>query len=190
MIGNLRQLIPSPLALAGVVALLWTVSSCAVRDFVWADLRTGLLDLRAMPRNARLLARAGIVLFAAVMITMLIADFWRSQVPLIALSDMRGARAQLLPTVLLPITLFLLVVAWSFVLTGALHSHWALRLGLLLLYMLTALGWVMSVLADRDGSKVQQWAAALALGGVACSSCCAGERRLARRRSSRFCLPA
>ena len=166
MIANLRHLIPSPLALAGVVGLLWTVSSAAVRDFVWADLRKGLLDLRPMPRNARLLARAGLVLFGAMIITMLVADFWRSQVPLIPLTEMRGARAQLLPTVLLPLTLFLLVVAWTFVLTGALHSHWVLRVGLLLIYMLTALGWVNSILAGRDGGKLQVWTAAAALAGV------------------------
>lgn len=166
MIANLRHLLPSPLAIAGLLGLLWSVSSGAVRDFVWADLRDGLLDLRPMPRNARLLARAGLVLFALVIIAMLFGDFWRSHASLIPLPEMRGVRPQLLPALLLPVTLFLLVVAWSFVLTGALHSHWALRLGFLLLYILTAIGWVNSILVSRDGSRLHVWAAVGALSGV------------------------
>ena len=35
-LGGLK---PSPIAIAGMIGLLWTISQRAVRDFIWADLR-------------------------------------------------------------------------------------------------------------------------------------------------------
>jgi hypothetical protein len=109
---------PSPIAIAGLIALLWTVSSRALRDFIWADLREGMLDLRALPQNSRRLARAGLVVLGIIIVALLFNDFWRANSPLVALTGAQIFRGQLLPIGLLPMTLFLLVVAWSFILTG------------------------------------------------------------------------
>lgn len=156
---------PSPIAIAGLIALLWTVSSRALRDFIWADLREGMLDLRALPRNSRLLARAGLVVLGIVIVAILFNDFWRANSPLIALTGGRIFRGQLVPVGLLPMSLFLLVVAWSFLLAGALHTHWALRLTFLLLYELNAIGWLNSLFASED--KVAIWLGGGATIGVA-----------------------
>ena len=156
---------PSPLALAALIGLFWTVSSRALRDFIWADLREGMLDLRSLPQNSRRLARAGLVVLGIVIAALLLNDFWRANSPLIALTGARIFRGQLLPVGLLPMTLFLLVVAWSFLLAGALHSHWAIRILFLLVYELNAIGWANS-LRGTDG-QTEVWLARGAIAGVA-----------------------
>ena len=156
---------PSPIAIAGLIALLWTISSRALRDFIWADLREGMLDLRALPQNSRRLARAGLVVLGIIIVALLFNDFWRANSQLVALTGGRIFRGQLLPIGLLPMTLFLLVVAWSFILTGALHSHWAVRLIFLVVYELTAIGWVNSLVGSAG--KAEIWLAGAALVGVA-----------------------
>ncbi|HSH39679.1 MAG TPA: hypothetical protein VK993_12960 [Chthoniobacterales bacterium] len=156
---------PSPIAIAGLIGLLWTVSSRALRDFIWADLCEGMLDLRTLPRNSRRLARAGLVVLGVVIAALLFNDFWRANSPLIALTGSRIFRGQLVPIGLLPMTLFLLVVAWSFVLAGALHSHWVLRVVFLLLYELNAIGWLNSVFAGEDRMTI--WLGGGATAGVA-----------------------
>lgn len=162
---NLSGLRPSPLALAALIGLLWTISSRALRDFIWADLREGMLDLRALPRNSRRLARAGLVVLGMVIVALLFNDFWRVNSPLIALTGGGVFRGQLVPIGLLPMTLFLLVIAWSFVLTGALHSHWAVRVIFLLIYELIAIGWANSILGSED--QLAMWLAGGAIAGVA-----------------------
>ncbi len=148
---------PSPLALAGLIGLLWTVSSRAVRDFIWADLREGMLDLRGLPPNSRRLARAGLVVLGVVVVALLFNDFWRANSPLIALTGTRIFRGEVLPVGLLPMTLFLLVIAWSFLLTGALHSHWAIKSLFLLVYELNAIGWANSLF--DSGGTTERWIA-------------------------------
>lgn len=155
---------PSPIAIAGLVGLVWTASSSAVRDFIWADVREGMLDLRALPPNSRRLARGALLLLGVIIVALLLNDVWRANSPLIALTGGRVFRGQLLPVGLLPMTLFLLVVSWSFVLVGALHSHWALRVGLLTIYVLNAIGWANSILASA--TKQEIWLAGGAIAGV------------------------
>ena len=157
---------PSPIAIAGLIGLLWAVSSRALRDFIWADLREGMLDLRALPQNSRRLARAGLVVLAIVIVALLFNDFWRASSPLIAMTGRHIFRGQLVPLGLLPMTLFLLVIAWSFLLTGALHSHWAIRIVFLVLYELNAIGWLNSVFAS-SGDKLAIWLGGGAIVGVA-----------------------
>ena len=148
---------PSPLAIAALIGLLWTASSRAMRDFIWADLREGMLDLRGLPPNSRRLARAGLVVLGTIIVALLFNDFWRANSSLVALTGSRIFRGQLLPLGLLPMTLFLLVIAWSFVLTGALHSHWAIRLSFLVIYELSAIGWANSLVAS--GGTTERWIA-------------------------------
>lgn len=161
---KLSGLRPSPIAIAGLIGLLWTVSSRALRDFIWADLREGMLDLRGLPPNPRRLARAGFAVLGLIIVTLLLGDFWRAHSPLVALTGHHVFRGQLLPLGLLPFTLFLLVIAWSFLLTGALHAHWAVRIFFLVVYELTAVGWANSVLGA--GTQLDQALALAAMGAV------------------------
>ncbi|MDQ6623599.1 MAG: hypothetical protein M3Y86_08965 [Verrucomicrobiota bacterium] len=162
---NLSGLMPSPITIAGIVGLLWIISSRSVRQFLWADLRGQMLDLRALPRNSRWLARAGLVLLGLLVVTLIFGDVWRQASPLVALTGARTFRGELLPTGLLPLTLFLLVCAWSFVLTGALHSHWPVRLLFLLVYELNAISWAESVVGSADRREL--WLVVAGIVGVA-----------------------
>ncbi|MBP6785268.1 MAG: hypothetical protein KA152_15840 [Verrucomicrobiales bacterium] len=161
-LGGLK---PSPIAIAGMIGLLWTISQRAVRDFIWADLRDGLIDLRTLPEHPRRLARAGFILFGMIIAALLLSDFWRGNSKLLDLTGVHIFRGQLLPVVLLPATLFLLVVGWSFILTGALHCHPVLRLGFLTIYLLIATSWVNSL--TNSGAQTEQSIAAASVAGVA-----------------------
>ncbi len=101
----------------------------AARDFVWADIKAGLIDLRGLSRVTRGLIFLGFTLTALMIALVLFSDLWRATSELIPRSNSQPGRGTLIPLPLLPSALFLLSMAWSFALTGALHSHWTLRLG-------------------------------------------------------------
>ncbi|HYN90176.1 MAG TPA: hypothetical protein VER55_16695 [Ardenticatenaceae bacterium] len=138
-LGRIR---PTRTTLSVVVGLLWALSFGAVRDFVWADLREGLIDLRGLSRVTRGLAWLGFALLFAMVAALLLNDLWRALSPLIASLNAPTGRGQFLPVALVPATLFLVAIGWSFLLTGALHSHPAIRLVILVIYLLAAGGWV------------------------------------------------
>jgi hypothetical protein len=80
-------------------------------------------------------------LLAAMIAGLLINDTWRAWSDLIPATNALAGRGTLVPAPLIPATLFLLAMAWSFALTGALHSHWAVWLGVLGLFAVVALTW-------------------------------------------------
>jgi hypothetical protein len=125
----------------GTLGLLWHVWSGAIREFVWADLRAGLIDLRGLAWTTRILAGLGFALLLAMTFGLLFNDLWRSEFDLLARTPAMPGRGSLLPIVLVPATLFLLALAWAFALTGALSSRPAIRLGVLALYLLWASAW-------------------------------------------------
>lgn len=122
--------------------LLWDVSLGAVRDFVWGDLRKGLLSLHGLPTTTRVLALLGFGLLIAMTLALLWADVWRTQFALIPLTRGLPGRGTLLPNALVPATWFVMALSWSFWLGGALHSWPLIRIGALLLYLIVAIGWV------------------------------------------------
>ena len=138
---NLTRLRPTRTTLAALVAILWAVSFGALRDFVWADLRAGFIDLRGLSRPTRFLVIVGFGLLMLMIGALLLNDVWRSEFTLLARLNGTPGRGALIPISLVPATLFLLAMAWAFALTGALHSHPLIRLGAVLLYVLSAAGW-------------------------------------------------
>ena len=145
MLSTLQRFLPTRTALSALVGLVWALSFGAVRDFVWADLREGMISTAGLPRTVRALVWAGFGLLAAMIVALLFNDLWRALSPLVTLpqvSSSSAGRGALLPLALLPATLFLVSVAWSFMLAGALHSHPALRLVALALYVPYGLQWV------------------------------------------------
>ncbi len=114
----------------------------AARDFVWADIKAGLIDLRGLSRVTRGLIVLGFTLTALMIALVLFSDLWRATSELIPRSNSQPGRGTLIPLPLLPSALFLLSMAWSFALTGALHSHWALRLAVLTLFVMVSVSWV------------------------------------------------
>lgn len=145
MINALQRFRPSRTTIAALVGLLWALSFGAVRDFVWADLREGMMSTRGLPRTLRALVWAGFGLLGVMVGALMFNDLWRALSPLIALEHISSStvgRGALLPLALLPATLFLIALSWSFMLAGVLHGHPALRVVALLLYLPIALQWV------------------------------------------------
>jgi hypothetical protein len=151
MAVNLRRLKPIPTAVAAVVGVLWAISFGAVRDFVWGDLRHGMMDLRGLSRLTRSIVLFGFSLLFGMLVVLLMNDFLRDQFSLIAMpnsSIFAPGRGIMLPVPLVPLTLFLIAIAWSFILAGALHSHLIIRLAVLAFYLLTAIRQLESLLVS------------------------------------------
>ena len=174
--GQLRALIPPrpanrgaagrpwPIAPAvvGLIRLIWAAAFGAVREFVWADLRAGLLDLRGLSRATHGLVVLGFGLLFLTVGALLFNDLWRASFPLTPLTVGTPGRGSLVPLALLPSSMFLLMVAWTFALTGALHSHWAIRLGVLLFYLVAATSWnAVDLVRDPDRPSLLVGVAAL-----------------------------
>jgi hypothetical protein len=151
MSGSLRRLKPIPATLAALVGLLWAISFGAVRDFIWADLRDGMMDLRGLSRLTRAIILAGFSLLFGTVLVLLINDFLRDRFSLIALPNsfiFAPGRGMMLPVPLVPLTLFLISVAWSFALAGAIHSHIGIRLGVLAFFVLSAIRQLLTLIVS------------------------------------------
>ncbi len=159
-----NRLRPTRGTLIALLGFLWAVSFGAVRDFVWADLREGLIDLRGLSRPVRALAWIGFGLLALMLVAVLFNDFWRATSPLLTLTEPLPGRGRMLPIALLPATLFLLSVSWAFLLTGALRSHILIRLGVLFLFLPAAGLWLANSLASAGISGISL---GLVISGVA-----------------------
>ncbi|MCC7353799.1 MAG: hypothetical protein IT330_08580 [Anaerolineae bacterium] len=146
-----QRIRPTRTTLATLVGLLWALSFGAARDFVWADLRTGMVDLRGLPRVTRVLVWLGFLLRFAMVGALIFNDLWRAEFELLPLYAGTPGRGELIPLALVPATLFLLTMAWTFALAGALHSHWLLRLVVLGLYMFVATTWTGISAQGRSG---------------------------------------
>lgn len=122
----------------------WLVSVDALKDFVWADIREGVLDLRGLGAPLRALVWLGFGLLLLVIAAILQGDLWRQEFPLVPLTQGIPGRGRLVPISVIPVTFFLLSLAWSFVLAGALRAHLAIRLSVLGLWALTMAGSMVS----------------------------------------------
>jgi hypothetical protein len=132
---------PFRAALVAVARFVWSVTFGALHDFVWADIRAGMIDLRGFSRATRLIVGLGFLLIFTLAGLLLFGNVWRTQSTLISLPtvlNMTG-RGRLVPLLLAPITYALLALAWAFALNGLLHSHWLARAGMLTLYVLAGL---------------------------------------------------
>jgi hypothetical protein len=116
----------------------------ALHDFVWADLREGVLDLRGLGSPLRALVWLGFGLLLLVIIAILQGDLWRQTFPLVALTQGIPGRGSLVPTAVVPVTYFLLSLAWAYVLAGALRSRRLIRFGVLGIWLLNTFGGLIS----------------------------------------------
>lgn len=162
--NGLARLRPTRRTIFVIIGFLWAISFGALRDFVWADLREGLIDLRGMSRPARVLTWTGFGLLALVLAGLLFNDFWRATSPLLPLTTVVPGRGQMLPIALLPATLFLLSISWAFLLAGALHSHPLVRLGVVLVFLPAAGLWLSDSLASLSLTGITP---AIVAGGLA-----------------------
>jgi len=162
----------SPTTLKALIGFLIAITFGSVRDFVWADLREGILDVRQIPRGARALALAGLALLVFMLGLLLFNDVLREGSALYALPETLAGRGTVVPSALMPVILMVLVIGWSFLLLGAMRSHWLLCL-ITVIYCLSSIGtWLMfsligtlSVSGDM-GQLVQVMLASLGALGI------------------------
>lgn len=126
--------------LVAVTGFVWAVTFGALRDFVWADIRDGMIRIDGFARGTRLTVGLGFALIFGLIGALFFNDVWRAQSALVAMPTVLGmqGRGSLVPVALVPLTFALLAVAWSYALNGLLHSHAAARVGILLLYVVTS----------------------------------------------------
>jgi hypothetical protein len=152
-----RPLRLNPALLPALLGFLWAVTVGALRDFVWADLRDGLISTNGLSRLARMLIVISFVLLGAMLATLVLGDFWRQRLPLEPSIISAPGRGALAPTLLLPASIFILAVAWSLALTGARAGGGWLRGGVLALYLLMAAGWVTKLRPDEGNWHQVAW---------------------------------
>jgi hypothetical protein len=167
---NPSRLRPTRNTLMAVLNLAWALTFGALRDFVWADIRGGLIDLRGLSRATRALVWLGLLLITLMVGALLFNDALRGAFPLIAQVNGTPGRGALLPVALLPLSLFMLSIAWAFLLTGALHAHPLARLSILIFYVLImgirVATLVSSQLVSGNYGDLSTWACIVALAAV------------------------
>lgn len=160
----LRRLRPSPAVVAALVGALWAGTSGAVREFVWADLRDGVIRVGDLPRATRGLARVGFVLLFTMVGVLVVGDVLRGASDLLSTSSGTAARGAQVPVALLPLTLFMFSVAWAFLVAGAIRAQLAVTSGVCAVYLATAATWLGSTshLAGRL-EALASWALVVAV---------------------------
>src|SRR3712207_5478212 len=121
---DLQRFRPTRATWTALLGLLSALFVSAVREFIWADLRKGRVRFRELPLGARYLAWLGFVLLFAIVGMLLFNDVVRATASLLPLSAVPPGRGIAVPILLVPTTLFVLSIACSYMLTGALHAHW------------------------------------------------------------------
>ena len=118
--------------------------SDAMRRLVIDDLRPGVVHVGDLPRSARTLAWLGFILVFTGVGMLFFNESLREAFPLLPMVGGTTGRGELVPFVLIPVTIFILSVAWGFMLAGALHSRFLVKLAVLLLYLVVASVWTAS----------------------------------------------
>ncbi len=126
--NQLRALIELPLSL--------------VRDFVLADLREGFVRVRGLNLPTKILVVVGFGLLFGMVGALVLNETWRAQFALVPQVNGAVGRGSLVPDALIPVTFFFIAVAWTYILAGALHAHWLVRVAANALYLLFAWGWL------------------------------------------------
>jgi hypothetical protein len=115
-----------------------------MRKLVIDDLQPGVVHVGDLPRLTRTLAWLGFILVFSGVGMLFFNEPLREAFPLLPMVGGTTGRGELVPFVLIPVTVFLLSVAWGFMLVGALHSRLLVKLAVLLLYLVVASVWTAS----------------------------------------------
>jgi hypothetical protein len=141
MKGRLGALRPARGAVASLVRPARAAVTGAARRYVRGDLREGVIRISDLPRLTRSVVWLGFALLFAMVGALLLGPTLRGAFPLVPLASSTAGRGELVPTVLLPLTLFIVSVAWGFILAGALHARPAIRRAALVLYLVLGGFW-------------------------------------------------
>jgi hypothetical protein len=109
--------------------------------FIWDDLKDGRIDLKGLPIRTRLAVWLGFLTLGIMLILMLSNQVLEKLFASIAIHNsvfIAPGRGLLVSSVMIPIIMMAMILAWSYALTGALRAHWAIRSGVLIIYLMTA----------------------------------------------------
>jgi hypothetical protein len=134
--------------------------SDAMRKLVIDDLQPGVVHVGDLPRLTRTLAWLGFILVFAGVAMLFFNEPLREVFPLLPMLGGTTGRGGLVPFVLIPITIFILSVAWGFMLAGALHAGLIVRLAVLVLYLVVAGVWTAGTATNLPAALVS-WSALL-----------------------------
>jgi hypothetical protein len=154
---------PTLAVLATIAGVVWSASFGILRDFVWADLRGGMLRVDGFSRVTRGLVIIGFALLFAMLGVLLTNDGLRDHFPLLELSPPDARRGSMLPLAVVPVTMFMLSLAWGYLLAGGLHSHPALRLLVLFLYLFNHADFTGKIWDDKPLLTLLSWTPLLGL---------------------------
>lgn len=118
-----------------IIGVVLLVASGAMREFVWADLRAGVLRFSDLTRSAKFLVFLMLGCLLALTIGMVFHEYWRTTFDLVSARGGTPGRGTLVAKPLLPVTLFLIGLATAVALTGALHVRRPLRVVAVLVYL-------------------------------------------------------
>jgi hypothetical protein len=131
-----------------------------MRKLFWEDLRPGVVHTGDLPRLTRNLAWLGFALVFAGVGMLLFNEPLRRAFPLLPMVGGTTGRGELVPYILIPLTIFVLSVAWGFMLTGVLHTRRIVKFAVLLVYLMVAGVWASSTTSSVPGTLVS-WGALL-----------------------------
>ena len=134
--------------------------SDAMRKLVIDDLQPGVVHVGDLPRLTRTLAWLGFILVFAGVAMLFFNEPLREVFPLLPMLGGTTGRGGLVPFVLIPVTIFILSVAWGFMLAGALHAGLIVRLAVLILYLVVAGVWTAGTATNLPAALVS-WSALL-----------------------------
>ena len=126
----------------------------AMKRLVIDDLRPGVVHVGDLPRPARTLAWLGFILVFTGTGMLFFNEPLREAFPLLSMVGGTTGRGELVPFILIPVTIFILSVAWGFMLAGALHSRLLVKLAVLLLYLVVASVWTASTVTGIPAALV------------------------------------
>ena len=130
-------------------AFLFAISFGAARDFVWEDLRGGAVRTKGLPAPVRALVWLGFCVLAGMVLVMLFGDALRRAVTLEASGNGTVGRGTLVPTPLVPVSMFVLALGIALLITGSLHLRWPFRIAALFVQISLTSGFAF---ATRDSS--------------------------------------
>ena len=134
--------------------------SDAMRKLVIDDLQPGVVHVDDLPRLTRTLAWLGFILVFAGVAMLFFNEPLREVFPLLPMLGGTAGRGDLVPFVLIPVTIFILAVAWGFMLAGALHARLIVKLAVLVLYLVVAGVWTAGTATSLPATVVS-WGALL-----------------------------
>jgi hypothetical protein len=137
-----------------------TTFSDGMRKLVIEDLRPGVVHVGDLPGPTRALAWIGFLFLFAGVGLLFFNEPLRAAFPLLPMIGGTTGRGELVPYVLIPLTIFVFSVAWGFMLTGALRTRRIVKLPVLLLYLMVASVWTAGT-ANGILAAVLSWGALL-----------------------------